>query len=868
MAFPQSRLDVRIELAFGATGAPSSWIWTDVSDRFDAQTITIRKGQPDGSGSLQSASVSVELDNRDGWLMPDNGNSPWWPNVQRGTPLRISVEGGEPALALDGTGWAATPDHVDLGVPNLDLRVLCQPDAWAAGVFWSLPTVRLFSPVQHLLTRWGNNGERSFSVGVFGAGWPFVESTTDGTGATQLLGELSQLFAGHRPVWFGLTFEVDDGAGNRVARAWRHEDPDPPADIFTWELIGTQTTTGTTSIFDGSTGLQLGARNSVPTFAGRILRAQMRSDINGTLIADPDFTVQQPGTLAFADSTGKLWTLNGGASISTRRTRFVGTIDEILPTWPAGDNAASSTTVDSDSRVQITASDLVRRLRQGSKPLRSSLYRLVTSERVVPSVFAYWPCEDEPGAARLAAGLTTHGTISLTGKISTASASDLTASAPLPLVGANETASFVGTAPTGSPDNWVVEWVALVPTMVTTPSFTRLMTVKSEGTAQTWHISANSTQAQLEVLSSAGAVLETSTPAIAGVQGEWTAYRLDALQNGANIDWTLRYTVLATGFGGATSDTFVGTLGRVTAIDTTTTAPSGGMAFGHIVVHDGQLTLGWQAGADTAWVGESAAHRIWRLCVEEGVPVEVVGEWTQYQKLRGELLQSEALGPQARDRLLELVAAAAAVDLGVLTTRRSAPGFLYRTRQTIENQATALELDAAANHIINPLRPALDDQRLRNDVTVTSRTGSSARVVDAASVAAEGLYDTEAELNAVGGVTVQDAILGAVTGLADAVDGQNEQQASWRLTLGTWPGLRYPSVVVDLGVAPDLIPAFHDLEIGDRVTLRHLPAQHPDEEIDLLVEGISERLSPTNWTATLTCSPGGPWLPGVLDGDA
>ncbi len=105
----------------------------------------------------------------------------------------------------------------------------------------------------------------------------------------------------------------------------------------------------------------------------------------------------------------------------------------------------------------------------------------------------------------------------------------------------------------------------------------------------------------------------------------------------------------------------------------------------------------------------------------------------------------------------------------------------------------------------------------------------------------------------------------AQPGLAGAQGDQNEQQAAWRVHLGTWPGMRYPAVTVDLGKAPDLIAALHDLELGDRVTLQGLPSQHPAVPVDLLVEAVTERLSPVTWVAELTCSPGEPWMVGVLD---
>lgn len=865
MAFPTSRLGVTVEMAFGATGSPLGWTWTDVTSRFEAQTVAIRRGRPEEGGNLQPSSVSLELQNNDGALMPGNPASPYWPNVVRGTPLRISVDGAQPALLLDGAGWASTPDHASFDVTDVDLRIRCQPDAWASGTVWT-NGARTFTNVQYLIAKWVTAGnQRSVALSVAGAGWPSIAWSADGTLANGGNRWFSELVAAQRPIWLGVTVDTDDGAGNNVVSLWRSDDVTPPADITTWDLLETATTAGTTSVFGGSGEVQIGAIAGALPFRGRVFAAEIRSSINGTIVANPNFSAATPGAATVTDSTGKVWTLQGTAKISTRRPRFVGTVDEIVPTWPHGDHNASGSQP-SEARVQITASDLVRRLGQGAKALRSSLYRHITSSQYAAAVTAYWPCEDESGAVQLAAGKTNLDTIALTGKIAAGSDSTLAASAALPSIQSNETVRFVATIPAGGPTTkWSVEWLHKVQTMATDPTLTPLITILAAGTGRQWRVSINSTVLLTEIFNNEGTLIKSNATGTANLSGEWVAWRLDASESGGTTTWSLSSVVLSTGAGGSINDSHTGTLGAVTGIDTATTAPADGMSFGHIIVHNGNLPAGWLAGADTAWVGESAAHRIWRLCTEEGIPVEVLGETSGYSTLRGDIAYSEPMGPQARATLLALLAQAANVDLGAIGTRRGAPGFVYRTRRTLENQAAALALNAAANNITNPLEPRLDDQRLRNDVTVASTGGSSGRAADPASIALEGLYAEQVTINGVGGVPIQSAILGDITGLAPAVDSQNLQQAGWRLALGTWPGLRYPTVSVDLGTNPGLIETFHDLQVGDRASLTGLPDQHPAGTVDLLTEGWTERLTPTTWLVALTCSPGGPWQVGVLD---
>jgi hypothetical protein len=222
------------------------------------------------------------------------------------------------------------------------------------------------------------------------------------------------------------------------------------------------------------------------------------------------------------------------------------------------------------------------------------------------------------------------------------------------------------------------------------------------------------------------------------------------------------------------------------------------------------------------------------------------------------------MGPQRRRTFVELIGECSEVDLGVISSRPRSPGLVYRARRTLEHQVAALALDAGNNEIVEQLTPVLDDQRLRNSVSVSSVFGSASKATDPTSISTEGLYETEVEIPGVGGVSVQSSIILSTPGLADAIDDQNHHQATWRLLVGTWPCLRYPTVSTDLGIAPHLLRQWHEVALGDRITIRNLPIQHPNDVIDLIVEAIDETMSPTQWVPILTCSPGGPWMVGEL----
>lgn len=893
--FPVGRLDTRVEMAFGATGAPTTWQWTDVTDRLLAQSLQLQRGAPDEAGSIQPASVALTLDNLDGHLMPGGSAMPLattagpvlhttagdpitvWrePILAQGTPLRISVDGDLPALVLDGSpgAFASTPHAAALNVAgDLDLRMLVQPDMWAPGVEWANTGGRiLLGNTMRLASKWDAAGDqRGWIWHHFGAGWPAIEWTSLGTGVSVVIDGAPNLYAFLQPTWLALTVDIDNGSGQTLVsyRFWDATDS-PPSNVSQWGVLHESVRSGTTTIHPSTAPLRVGGiAAGLPTMRGRVLRFELRDGINGTVVANPNFSAQPPGTTSFTDGAGRTWTLNGTAAISTRRHRFVGEVVSIEPTWPHGDNhPTTSGTRPSESWVHITAADVVRRLRQGAQPLRSPLRRHVTSARFASKVTAYWPCEDERDAVQLGSALPSGLPLAITGTVELATANTLPASDALPAVAAGESCTLTSTIAGGPTSRWAVEWVTRFGAPGTTTNLLRWLCAASAATEWRVQLVTGTPDLRLQVLNGGGSVLATNISGFAAYVGKWLLIRVDARQSGSAVDWELRVLDIEQGGGFSTSGTIAGTtLDRVSSINSPMTGTADGLTVGHIIVHDGLLpasspgVTSWLAGVDTGWIAETAAHRIWRLCTEEGVPCEIVGDGTVWQQIRGDIDKSEPMGPQARKPLLDLIAEAAALDMGVLTVRRSAPGLIYRTGAGLYNQLARLQLNGALNQITRPLVGRLDDQGLLNDVTVRSVDGSSARAVDAASVAAVGRYAADVELNAVGGLKLQAAILSGTSGLASAVADQLADQAARRLLLGTVTSLRWPTVTIDLSVAPELIGAVLNLEPGDRVTLTGLPVQAPAGVIELQVRNIVDRMTPTRWLVELTAVPGSPWI--------
>lgn len=110
MAFPDSPLPVMVEAAFGADLAadPQTWQWTDLTDRLLDQPIRISRGRTPGAREASAASASVTLLNDDQQLTPLHPGSVFYPHVDLGTPIRITVTRNSNPDFRDGVdGWAA-----------------------------------------------------------------------------------------------------------------------------------------------------------------------------------------------------------------------------------------------------------------------------------------------------------------------------------------------------------------------------------------------------------------------------------------------------------------------------------------------------------------------------------------------------------------------------------------------------------------------------------------------------------------------------------------------------------------------------------------------------------------------------------------
>lgn len=825
MAFPDTPLDVLVALYYDG-----AW-HTVTQDALSREPITIERGRADEAQRVDPTKCRLLFNNGaskvapgvTGRYSPRNPYSDLFGKIGRNTPVKVSVNAGTPWLALTGTALdrARTPDAAALDITgDIDIRMELTPSTWHAGS----------DPIE-LAGKWGAAGSRSWILTLWQGGLLLYWSV-DGTANLNApsTADLTPPPSGRMAV--RATLDVDNGSGGRTVTYYTAPSIDGP-----WTQLGAPVTAaGTTSIFSSDAAVDVGAVGNV-TFtnpAGRFHAFQLRNGIAGTLVADVDFTAQEVGDTSFADDTGLTWTLENSAAISNEHIRFLGEISNWPPRWDVSGK---------DAWMPVEAAGIMRRLGQGASPLRSVMLREMTADDATRPE-AYWPVEDASGASSVASGL--GGTfMSVTGAPDFAAFSEFACSDPICTM-------KTGSALTGRVSAYTVtgqtqvRWLQAVPDSGG-PVDNVLLRLDTTGTAARWDL-VYRTGGGLELIiyDDSGTQIGTSGNVAFGVDGKRLRLSLELTQDGADIDYNVA-TQDVDGIALVDPNTLAGrTVGRVWKVTVAPELDIDSVSYGHIAVYSVITPIGDLGQQTRAWNGEAAGRRIERLCEENGIAFATHG---------GSLDDTELMGPQRSDTLLNLLQAAADADVSALLETRDQVGLACLPRTALYNQAPALELSYTTDgHISPPFEPAEDDQALKNQITAGRDGGSSAIVSEETgplSILAPpdgvGLYDSSVTVNV-------------------KADGQLTDQAGWRVHLGTVDEPRYPVIHIDLAAAPQLIDAVCELDTGLRLTVSDAPVWVPPEDVDQLVQGYREVIGhPNDWDLYVNCVPYSPYAVGVYD---
>ncbi|GAB1642525.1 carbohydrate binding domain-containing protein [Krasilnikovia sp. MM14-A1259] len=802
--FPQTVLPVRVRIAPGGQpdADPSTWVWVDITQWVRVESaITIEEGRSDEGARVDASKCSMTLDNRDGRFSTRNILGDWYGRLGKGTPLRVgTIAIADTFTRTVASSWGST----DTGQT---WQVSGSPSPWSVN---------------------GSSAQLSFTTDNFAE-------------AAQVLGasllDVDAQFTASVPA-------VMTGAAFVAALQLRYVD----VDNFYWVScefnVGGTITAKIRKTIGGST-TELAVLAPVPSLtyiAGQAMRVRAQADgpaLRVKVWADGG-TEPDSWTLTASDTTLPsaglvgfyLWNVIGNASapfsvtvddLEVEAVEYTGAVYDWPPRWDKSRR---------DATTPITASGILRRLQQRKGPLRSPITRMMLRNNPI----AYWPGEDDSSATVVAAATAATAAAS-------ARAAEFAQETPQ-LLGAKQTIGVTAsTVLTGRiPDHtatgtWGVTFFAqlLAPPAATT----RIMTITTTGTFRTVAVELNAVGVAIRGYDATGAlVLDEGGLYATDTPPTWVAYDVLLQQSGGTIDITLiTYGVI----GDTTtptmyfvSGTYAGTIGSPTGWRAEGSLGFNGGRIAHIGVFNYEPPFVTYAFANAAngYLSELAADRIARLCAEEAVQVVV------------EAGTSEPMGPQRTDTFLGLLYSCEDADLGILYERGS--GLAYRPRGARYNRAAELVLDFDAGDVAEPPEPTDDDQRLKNQWTVSRDGGSSAVAQDDASIAAAGLIDDSATINVAGD---------------DVLDGH----ASWRLAMSTVDEYRWPAIALNLARNTAQIAAWRACSPFPRVTIANEPSQVAGNAVDLTVLGHVQTLGAYDWDIQLNCAPTAPWNVGVYD---
>ena len=524
-----------------------------------------------------------------------------------------------------------------------------------------------------------------------------------------------------------------------------------------------------------------------------------------------------------------------GASV-----RFVGEIASWPPKWNVPGTSVW---------VPVEAAGVMRRLNAGGGPaLHSSLRRYLTSRmNANDSITAYWPAEDEDGAAAIANARRAAQPLRYLVAPALAAWSGIPATSPVPTwAGAGAVTRSI--SPPGTGTDFAVGFLLGVPPGGTADEATLLSWSTGNGTIGTWSVKydlGGGGALRVQAFDIAGVEVLNSNTGFA-LDGDEAYVLVSAAKSGANVAWQISVIELVDGVASTSSTTSsiaTQTVGTVTSLSVGPgLAITGALAIGHIITSAAiiDLDLTDLAAALEAHAGEQADDRILRLATEEGVDAQVlIGN-----------VAAERMGPQLPLSLMALLRECEAADRGTLHERRDDLGLRYVSRAGFYSDVNAaVNLDYTGGDLSPPLEPTDDDATTQNDVTVTRPGGSSGRAV-----------------RETGPLSVQPPPLGVgryavSTPVNVYTDDQLPDLAAWSMAVGTVDEARYPAIHLDLAEPAHAakVASWAGRDISDWVTLTNLPGWLPPDDVDLVILGYTEVIRSHGWDIVLNCVPAVPY---------
>jgi hypothetical protein len=806
--------------------------WVTVSAHTD-DPARITGGRGKNAAVADAFRCALKLRNDDGSLSSRNPRGPYFGQLGRATPARAIVS-DDPHLWITVTGdIASTPDTAALDITgDLDLRIDLEPLAWD------------IDSILSLCGKYSTSGnQRSWALWMRALA-PTFRWSPDGTVASAITVEATEdiVPAGSGRCAIRVTLDVDNGLGGWTVTFYTSDTIGG-----SWTQLGDPVTgAGVTSVHSGTAPLRIGYTELTSADGtGRYHAMQLRNGIAGSVVANPDFSAQTAGTTSFADSAGRTWTLTG-AELRDFDVRASGEIADWPTRW---------VTSGRKRWAPVEIGGWLRRLNLPSDPLRSPLYREATSAANVPLMVGYWPLEDGSDSTSLASGLSTGTAMTFIGEPRLGSSERIPGSAPLLELAFGVTLTGKPISHTGT---GVIAWrmLADVPLTGWTTDAVLCEIRAVGGSATRWVLEVGGTgQLRVRGLDATDTEVANTLYINFDILGRRQMIGFQLTQVGSDIYWQIftrriaaDLTVAEVGLDGTFTSR---TVGRSSQVRIAPGQNLDGGAVGHLMLG---TSASLAAGIDSAIVGndgETAGRRLLRLGEELGIPVRIIGDPDD----------SERMGPQQPGKQLELFTSCAVTDRGLLGEPRDAMVLEYRTRMSLYNQRPRVTLAYNTEGESPHLEPDEPTEDVINDYTAERRGGSSYRAVESAGRL------SAAEWPAGVGPRPGGDTLDLET------DDQLHDAAWWEVHLGTWDDFRYPVVrvplarLVDAG-KPELARAVAATLPGDRLVITDPPPDCPPQPIDLQAHGWAETIrAKDRREITFNTVSHSPWLVGVAGVD-
>lgn len=636
--------------------------------------VSVQAGRSNWAGQADPATLDFVLNNSDGRWSPRNLAGAYAGTFGRNLPVRYGIKTGTTYLGRGSSSakqatMASAPDAAALDITgDIDVRI----------------EIEFFEDVVEVVTDGGYRARLAAKGdGVFSEGWSWeVYRNTnqqldvafnwhDGSGGhtyTLATGAGLALSEEYLQFRFALRFTLDVSTGEGIFYV-------AGSIGGTWVQVGdAQSSAGATAMGANNDVLVVGGwvsdLSDTETFPGRIFEFELRDGIDGTLVADPTFEGQTAGASSFADSS-QTWTIGTGGQISNHRWRFWGELASIPTRW---------STEGADVWSPVTAAGLLRRVRR--RAVTKSVPRRFLERNTSASVVQYWPCEDEGTKALDQFGAVT-GTAPILvsgGDVQPGAFDGFLGSLGLPTLAADVWACTVDTH---SATEWSIRWHMSVPSDWTGTNVTIVEAVTSTHRFLVQMSDTSTGTMRVQIQNSGGTPVYTQTAVAFAQKGTTGRWHLSVFDDGGDLGFRLFTAVEDSATVGGIVDTSTSVTASPGSVDSFEVNPdgnAGGYSLGHVVLYDSDLGSSDLVTEISSRVGETAAARIRRLCVEDGIRSRIYGDPTT----------SQVMGPQLPGTLPALLQECANTDLGILHESAESNAIAYRTRASMVAQGDTL----------------------------------------------------------------------------------------------------------------------------------------------------------------------------------